>query len=526
MGCAVAFSMLTFWTSRLPGNTPSVPYALKLNDPTEPWQAKYKLDEPDRKSLRVVPLVEPIHAIRPNATPPMAYPWNFAGKTPHSSMAMQITTMLKERNQQPITTVHSCVARSGEAMTRICKGGGTNAYRASMFEAQALTRIAKQEHHHLEYDAIILTHGETDAGLGNMEYEQQLFKFHNDYIQDLQAITGQKHAPVLIQSQQTTCPTDARDTRISPVIQAQWRSQLKAPNMMICAGPKYQYSYADGLHLPAPSYNRLGEKYGQVFYYSVIEQKPWKPLSPTHVSLKDPQTIRVQFHVPFMPLRWDNHLWQPHADHCKEWCHGRGFEVRDSHGKMVEIRGVQINEDAASVSIQLGSAPSHFPLTLGYAMMCDSNNTCGGRPGGRVGHLTDSDKMVGAGAEKIKVRASQGSNKLECVHGKFARRAAYDLVEGGHFSIVNFDHPVERNVAILDRAWDSKSGEYELFFQHNHRNYCVAFAAWVRQDGFSFYVNQAGGSSSGFPGSQAPADPGDHGGFGSKLKSAGKHFFG
>lgn len=479
----------------LPGMTAPVPHALKLHDPAEPWQARYNIDQPDNPALHVVPLNEPIHAVHPDAQPPLAYPWNIAGKTPHTSMAEQITAMLKERGQAPVTTVHTCVARSGEAMVRIRKAGGTNSYKASMYEAKALTRIAKQEKQRLEYDAIIMTHGETDAGFGNQEYEQQLFSFHDDYIKDLQAITGQRHPPVLIMSQQNTCPTDPRDIRPSPVIQAQWRAQLKAPKMMICAGPKYQYGYhQDGLHFAEPSYNRLGEKYGEVYFRTVIEGQHFLPVSPREVVFEAPQTINVKLNVPNPPLRWDDRLWPPHQDHCQEWKRGRGFEVRNSHGKMVEIKGVRIGRDGASVTIQLASEMKHFPLQLGYAMMLDAHNTNGGRPGGRVGHLCDSDQLVGVGAERIKVRATQGSNKLQCGNDGFHRRAKFDLIESGHFAIVGFED--RKNIAVLDRAWDGQSGEFDLFFQHNHANYCVSFAVWVRKDGFSFDADAPLSSSS------------------------------
>ena len=196
-----------------------------------------------------------------------------------------------------------------------------------------------------------------------------------------------------------------------------------------------------------------------------------------------------------MPLRWDERLWQPHQNHCREWSDGRGFELRDSHGRNMPIRGVQINQDGASVSIQLKSAPDHFPLALSYAMGLDDHGTCGGRPGGRVGHLCDGDPLIGASAEKIKIRAQQGSKSIQCCNGSFIHRAKYDLVESGHYTIVAFDDAWQRNTAFLDRAWDGPSGEFELFFQHNHRNYCVSFAAWVRKQGFTFDVGEAQGAT-------------------------------
>lgn len=502
----------------LPGMTQPVPHALKLNDPTDPWHHKYNIDRPDDPKLKVVPLNEPIHAIHPDAKPPGAYPWNIAGKTPHSSMAAQVTSMLQAQGRAPSTTVHTNVARSGEPMFRINKGGETNCYRASMYEAKALTRIAHQQGARLEYDALIMTHGETDAGFGNNEYEDMLLKFHRDYVQDLRAITGQRHAPIMIQSQQATCPTDCKDMRPSPVTQAQWRAQLRNPDI-ICIGPRYQYGYhPDGLHFIGPSYDRLGEKYGQAYHQTLIEGRPFVPLSPKQISLEQPQTIHVSFNVPVPPLRWDESLWQPHTNMYRQWARGRGFEVRDSHGRAVEIAGVQTNQDAVSVLIQLASVPDHFPLCVAYAMCIDKDNCNGGRPGGRVGHLCDSDTTIGASAERIRVRVQHGSNKVEGSHESFARRAPYDLIEGGQYTIMTFQDG--RRCAVLDRPWNGPSGEQELFFQHNHRNYLVAFASWVRAEGFTYYAKEAqswpkGGSSAGsggFPGSSGGGHGDGHGG--------------
>lgn len=77
--------------------------------------------------------------------------------------------------------------------------------------------------------------------------------------------------------------------------------------------------------------------------------------------------------------------------------------------------------------------------------------------------------------------------------------------------ITSFDDAWERNVAFLDRAWDGPTGEFELFFQHNHRNYCVGFAAWVRKQGFTFDIGDVQASQG------APAQEPSTGGFRGRL---------
>lgn len=378
------------------GQSLSCGHAAPLWKPTEPILSALMLDDaaddvktprfdiryPDSSTLRAVPLREPMHIVKRFVR---GYPRNIAGKTPHSAMAAQISTMLAEKGES-LTTVHSCVGIGGQPMSVINKSGSSNAYEASMYEARALTRLAREANSKLEYDAIIFTHGETDAIFGNPGYGHALIAFHKDYIADLKSITDQKHDPVLILSQQSTCPTDPREIKPCLVTQAEWRVQAVSKNAIICGLPKYQFGYSpDSLHFTAPGYDRLGEKYGQVFYQTVLEKKPFVPLSPQHVAFSSPKTIVVSFNVSSPPLQWDEILWWPHQDMHKQWSLGRGFEVSDAEGKPLNIDSVSLIPKTNSVSIVLGSEPSRLPLTLTYAMVQDAWNTRGGRAGGRVG---------------------------------------------------------------------------------------------------------------------------------------------
>ncbi len=433
----------------------------------------YDIERPDSTSLHIVGLTEPVRKLIEGIC---FYPANIDGKTPHSSMAAQIAALNMQNTKRLYTTVHTLVGASGSPMWDICKGGNLNLYAASLFEAKALTRLATEADHTLEYDCIVMTHGETDAVLNHTEYAEELIKLLGNYTEDLKEITGQEKAPIMILSQQQASPP-AADAE-SALIQAQWRVQSQSSNTIICACPKYQYAYADGLHLPAGGYDRLGEKYGQVFYQSVIEKKPFIPLSPKFVSLRDPTTILVSFNIPVAPLVWNEAIPMPHQTAHTAWSLGRGFEVRDSRKREIIITDVRILPNN-ELEIDLAQPPRHLPLTLSYAMTAGREGFAGGCADGRTGQLCDSDPLVGVGAESLECEVTTGSCEIFNKEG-FKRRTMYDRIMPEDVAIVEFDKE-RSDRAMLSTPWGGVSGQQKLFFQHDQRNYLVSFVLPVEQ---------------------------------------------
>src|ERR1041384_4172070 len=163
--------------------------------------------DPNAGSLSPVPLAEPIPPLA--TTFPSAYPANLYGETPHAAMAAQVTTLARQAGAADYVTAHSVVGESGQGMSVINKtavevvNGGTStgrAYRATLFEASAIRRLAAARGQTYGIGAIVLTHGETDAG--NTGYEAAMVQLWRDYNQDLKAITGQAQSIPLITSQQ------------------------------------------------------------------------------------------------------------------------------------------------------------------------------------------------------------------------------------------------------------------------------------------------------------------------------------
>ncbi len=346
--------------------------------------------EPNDPMLRVVPLVEPI---RPEATAfPGAYPLNIYGETPHTAMADQISALYKRDYGGDYVTVHTVVGESGQGMDVIDKTAAVtpdrgHAYAASLFEVSALKRLAALAGKTYGVAGIILTHGETDSG--NADYESKVVELYTDYNRDIETITGQSGKIPLLLSQQQTCP---RENSTTASLFAQWKAGVDHPDDIICIGPEYPYPHAlDGLHLVASGYDRLGEKYAEVYYERVVRGRGWRPLEPVAIGRKH-NAITVTFHVPVPPLAWDDALPAPHQTQHTAWSRGRGFEVENDQGAQTILSVVL---DGNTVIITLAVDPAGPGLTVRYAVTQDGIGTLGGLATGRIGQLRDSDPLVG-----------------------------------------------------------------------------------------------------------------------------------
>src|SRR5262249_11863076 len=149
---------------------------------------------------------------------------------------------------------------------------------------------------------------------------------------------------------------------------AAWRAALEHPGEIVCTGPKYQFPYApDHVHLVTPGYEQLGEKYAQLYFETVVQGRPFQPLQPLATERSE-NVVRVRFHVPVPPLRWNDALPSPHQKGFPEWAAGRGFELRTATER-VAIERVAIDGD--SVSIAAAGALPASGLFVGYALTSD-----------------------------------------------------------------------------------------------------------------------------------------------------------
>ncbi|HEX5399570.1 MAG TPA: dockerin [Verrucomicrobiae bacterium] len=367
------------------------PYGnLKLSTDHLPWPI-----DPDNPDLKLVPLVEPIGRLAPRY--PSSWPENITGETPHTAMANEISALAEADLGRDYITVQSAVGEDGQGIIYLRKnapqrGVNGHSYEAAMIETKAITRLAKAAGKTYGVGAIVVTHGETDAG--NQNYEAELYQLWQNYNTDLPAITGQTRKIQMLVSQQHSFGDR------SPSTLAQWKIGVDHPEYIVCSGPKYQYPYyQDGVHLTAQGYQELGEKYGEVYFERVVLGKHWEPLEPTSVE-HNGKTITIHFHVPNPPLVWETSFQPPHRS-VDAWKEGKGFEISTTKGDKVTIASVQISGDKVIITCATDPGPS---AQVGYATMADGRNIkmMTPYPGtSRWGLLRDSDPFKGVSSKKV-----------------------------------------------------------------------------------------------------------------------------
>jgi lysophospholipase L1-like esterase len=332
--------------------------------------------------LALAPLIEPIGRLSKNY--PSAWPNNISGETPHSAMANEITALIRAAFNRDYVSVHSEVGENGQGMVflkknAVPKGVNGRSYEAAMIETKAITRLAKAAGKTYGVGAIIVTHGENDAG--NAHYEEQLRQLWQDYNADLAAITGQTQKIQMIVSNDR-----------SPSTLAQWEIGVDYPADIVCSGPKYQYPSPEGVHLTAEGYRELGEKYAQVYFERVILGKDWQPLQPIKTQ-RNGAVITVAYHVPAPPLVWETSFEPPHQS-VPEWKEGKGFEVSTSGKVKAAIESVAISGDAVVITCASDPGPNAL---VGYAMIGEKKRMAVPFHGiARWGLLRDSDPFKGS----------------------------------------------------------------------------------------------------------------------------------
>jgi hypothetical protein len=422
--------------------------------------------------LSLVPLTAPLRPYDPGQ-PPIVYPNNIAGETPNEGMGNQLSASTLEATGTDWVTVQTNVGESGQGIVQIEKNGLGKAYAATLYEAAAIKDLAAKEGKTYGVGAVFLTHGETDAD--NKDYATRVAQLAADYNADLKAITGQAEEIPMFASQQGTFP-QALGPSFSTL--AVWQLAAALPGAFFCVGPKYQYEYAaDKVHLTAPSYRRLGEKYAEAYFKQLVTKEGWAPLQPTSAKLSG-TTITVDFQVPVPPLQWEETQPLAHQVTLTQWAAGHGFEVADSTG-VLPITAVAIQDSA--VVITLAAPPAGTDLLAMYALFQDVDGFHGGEAVGRHGQLRDSDPFVGYSARAIPCAVTQGSNVVTAVTpGDFADRTKTELASAQGLPPGAVVAQVAGDAITLSAPWQGPSGQASVTFQNDHRNYAVQFALAVQ----------------------------------------------
>lgn len=471
------------------GQSLSVGWEAGIISPTQPFKnlklvdsgpdPKYPIDGGATGQWSVTPLIEPIRkavagtgaGYDDSQYPNNIFHYNESyGETPHAGMANTLSTVWAARaGMGDYVTAHSVVGWSGHCLTDIDKKGGKRSFPAAMSEAKIFKKLAEAQGKTYGVGGIILTHGECDNG--NANYGTGLYQMWQDYNTDLKAITGQKNDVVLLISQQSSSSSGTTGSAVQV-----WKAGNDHPGQIVCTGPKYAFGQY-GLHLSAPGYERVGEKYAEVFDLIVDQGIAWKPVGPNKVT-RNGAVITLDFDVPNPPLVWDQHLNPPHQTAHTAWAQGHGFEVIDAMKNEIAIASAEIKGN--SVVITLAQAPATGTmLTVGYALTADAPGYTAGGPDGLHGQLRDSDPFQGYSKETIEVSVTSGSPNISVPQGGFLRRAALDIVTGASLAPDTVCAKMNYDQITLSAPWTGATGKAMLTFHHNHYNYAVHFAMAV-----------------------------------------------
>jgi hypothetical protein len=347
--------------------------------------------DPNDAHLQLVPLTEPVGRFARSY--PSSWPQNIGGETWHSAMGNQVTALVRQQFNRDYVTVHTEVGEDGQGMVFLKKnpeirGLNGRSYAAAMISAKAIERLAKASGKTFGIGAIIVTHGEADAG--NADYELRLHQLWQDYNADLKQITGQTQTIPMILSQQNSVLDRAASTR------TQWKIGQDDPADFVCSGPKYQYPSFEGVHLTSVGYEQLGEKYGEVYFQRGVLGKPWEPLAATG-AVRNGATVTVHFHVPVEPLVWEADFQPPHPS-APQWKDGKGFEVTAADGRRIKILSAEISGDDVVLTCDSDPGPA---ARIAYATIGEKERMAQPFKGmRRWGLLRDSDPFVGSTTSK------------------------------------------------------------------------------------------------------------------------------
>lgn len=476
---------LSIGSQGIPVSTAPQPYQnLKLVD-----TSAYPNYDNDGDVLSLVPLTSPIRPRFPGAAPAGAYPDNINGETISEGLANQLSALAIGLDGRDYVSIATAVGQGGRKLEFINKQAdppypakpptaaeGRLAYWASFYETHHLKSLAMAAGKRFGAGGVFLTHGESDANIPAgvtpaQVYEDGVWQLAQDYDTDLRRATGQSARVPFFTSQQAVLPDVAE--AIPTTTHALWAVSVKHPGQVICVGPKYAYEYAaDRLHMPAAAYERVGEKYAEVYFQTVLLGRPWRPLEPTAMT-RAGRVITVTLHVPFPPLSWDTAFPPPHQAPGHPWARGMGFEVATDQTKL-EIAAVTIA--GTSVQITLTGDPPAGPLWVRHAIVQDVAGRQGGAPEGRHGLLRDDDPLRARDSQTLDVRMTQGSPIITATTtGAFARRTLHDRV---------YLPGMATDLVVVGRTADTltlsgpvtlRSGTALATIRSDQRNYLVHF---------------------------------------------------
>lgn len=153
---------------------------------------------------------------------------------------------------------------------------------------------------------LVVIHGESDL-VNNVDkdtYKSNVLSWQSAFqslaYQLTEAGINQPTIPLYLNQMSTWTDNGLGGHSTSPETLAQYEVARDNPGVIIDVGPKYQYSYWDGVHTTTAGTCAFGALIGRVLSYGPT----WVPLSPVTIT-RTGAVISIDFSVPFTPMVLD-----------------------------------------------------------------------------------------------------------------------------------------------------------------------------------------------------------------------------
>jgi len=335
-------------------------------------------------------------------------------ESPASGMANQLTFLSSGLTWNSLIDNNDCIG--GAAYSVLKKG--TAPYTAWLTAMHAASTTVAGLGSTFSYKGAIVIHGETDFnnGVTAAAYAADLAEWRSNIASDVSAAYGPNAAPMLVSQMSTWSAYNASQPLLCSYAACNGIQERGVPlgqldaarnnNGIYFLGPKYQYPYADSLHLTNQGYLQLGELAGKVWKSLLIDHVYWTGLVPRSITSSG-ATLTFQAWVPAGSLTIDTTTLAD-ATYCQGvstadpaactsgggvWVY-KGFEFYDSSGTAkAYITGAAITA-SNTIAITLNKIPTGSNQRLRYAF-----TGAGKFPGGAAtaphGNIRDSDTAVG-----------------------------------------------------------------------------------------------------------------------------------
>ena len=190
---------------------------------------------------------------------------------------------------------------------------GTSIYTAMLGTVSAINSLVTANGDTLRVLALCNVDGESDAYSG-ASYYANVIQFGLDADADIRAITGQTQAIPLLLSQPIGPTGGTYDTS-----QAQLDASLAYPDTIFLAGPKYQLTSSDALHLEGQyGYTVMGTMYAQAIQAVAFAGQRWRGCLPLSAR-RSGAVVRVTYDCALGPIQLDTSVVSNPGYYGFEW---------------------------------------------------------------------------------------------------------------------------------------------------------------------------------------------------------------